>query len=227
MAITVTKASFNQTLHRVITLAGMQNPDVSTPAVKEGAPFTLADFKEALHQSAIEIQLIVADTLDHPYRNNYFTETPDTVAYGGRIPSALAAHSKVEITVDGTAKPGKKARNRQHVEKCIEFPEIYGPGSRLYWIEHGHLYFVGTSAKVHSPTVETDRTAVENDNELNLPDAWSNGIVFNTFKHLYMKGQDSAQIAHYTNLFNGIYVPRIVGNDGDMPKPEIYQSFNN
>jgi hypothetical protein len=227
MSITVTKANFTRTLYRVIMLAGMQDPDYSVPTVKEGAPFSLNDFKEAVHQSAIEIQLMVADCLGHPYRNNYFTETPININYGDKIPSALAAHSKVSITANSITKPGRRARNRTHVERCIENPEIFGEGNYKYFIEHGLLYFVGTSAAIYSPTVELDREAVEVADTLNLPDAWSNGIVFNSFKQLYMKGQDASQINHYTGIFQKVYAPKILGNDEDMPKPETFQMFNN
>jgi hypothetical protein len=227
MSITVTKANFTRTLLQLVTLAGMQDPDYGVPTVKEGAPFTLDNFKEALHLSAIEIQLMVADTLSHPFRNNYFSETPVNLNYGDRVPGALAPHSKVSITAGLVTKTGRKARNRLHVERCIEHPEIFGPGTYKYFIEHGHLYFVGTTAAVYSPTIETDRAAVESADELDLPDAWSNAIIFNAFKQLYMKGQDAAQINHYTNIFLRIYAPRILGNDSDMPKPEVFQSFDN
>lgn len=226
MAITVTRANYTRTLYRTVLLLGLQDPNYNVPTVKDGAPFTLDDIKEAVMQADVDQALVIVDTLDHPYRNFFFTETPTNISYGARIPVALGPHSKVVINAGVTSMVGKLARNRQHVENCLAHPELYGAGTGLYWPEHGHLYFVGTTAAVHSPTVDLNRTTVASTDLLMNPDAYTNGVIARSFKMLYMNGQDRSHRLFYIDQSERFDM-RIQGKALDLPEPERFQQLNN
>jgi hypothetical protein len=232
MAITVTKANFTRTLYWSILLLGMQDPDFTAPTVKEDAPFTLDNFKEAVMQADIEQALVIVDLLDHPYRNAFFTETPASLAYGDRIPVAIGPHSKVAVTYTegggGHTKTvfGRLARNRQHIELCNDQSDIFGDGHGLYWMQDGHIFFCGDSAAVHSPTVNLNRSTVISSDTLLNPDAYANGVIARSFKMLYMNGQDQSHRKFYIDQADR-FDRRIAGMALDLPEPEVFQQLNN
>ena len=225
MAITVNLAPLEATLYKTILLLGYQNPDVITPDVVETAPFTLEEIREALFMSDLEIATFIVGLLDHPFRNNFFTETPIVLTSGQRIPIAIAPHSKVMINNGTQYVKGRLAENYEHFRNTMLHANIFGPGENLYWIEDGCLEFIGTGAQIFSPTVNLDRaTAISTDKLIN-PENYANAIIQNSFKMLYMKGQDLSQREFYTRQ-SQLTLARIAGKELSIPEPEVYRRLN-
>jgi hypothetical protein len=229
MAITVTKASYPRTVYRLLVLLGFQNRDIGgfVPTVNPGSPFSLEDCQEAVMQADLKIAQDICNLAAHPYKTAFFTETPITLSYGDKIPAAIGEHNEVKITsAAGPTEKGRLAKNYQHLKDAIAFPDVYGDAKFLYWIEHGIIYFNGTSAKVYSPTIDLNRTTVASLGFLMCPDAYANGIIAEALQMLLQRGGDSSMVKHYEGQAEKFRARMIVKKALDLPEVESFQKLD-
>ncbi len=235
MAITVTRADYPRTVYRTLVILGIQDPDYITPRVLTGAPWTLANIQEAVMQADLQIALRICNLAAHPYKNFFFTETPVDLVNGSKIPPAIGEHYYVEIELDplvieapgpnlpGPKKKGRLAKNYQHVQDALDYPNIFGTADYLYWIEHGQIFFKGAKARIYSPTIELNRATIASSGLLNCPDAYANGIIATAPQMLLQRGGDSSLVEHYEREGEKFHDRMIMKKALDLPEVEQFQ----
>lgn len=195
-------------------------------AVLSSSPYTLDLLKKQICQSDVEVCSLIASVDDHPYRNKFFTETPDAIASGARIPGYIGVHGGVEIQIASVWYPGKLAQNLEHLNRAkdkyaINTALIPASSLKLYWIDNGKLHFVasGTSGRVYTPTIPiADDTA--GTPTLATPKALQFALIAHALSMLAPLGSDSNHRAYWGQIWSG-YVSMILSGKESIPEPEM------
>lgn len=217
-------ADLTRCLTRMIRYMGLTDPDFpNSDTVYKGAPFTRNNLRDALLASDGDYCNIIISDLNHPFATIFYTEEPAELNNGDAIEAHLGTHRKVMLKVSTDPdvwKAGRQAKNYDHIQKVITFPNVYGTPKDLYLIECGLLYHTGIKGKVYSATFNIDRSAP--DGALQGPEAYENGIIAGAIAMSYMNGQDLNQRQYYLAQ-DAMMKERAKGRETTLPDLEIFK----
>lgn len=231
------KAEFSYVMKRAIRYLGIadQNYPEST-AINPNAPYTKLFLTEHIIKADEELCWLIASASDHPYRNEFFSNTdPLELISGSRIPTFMGTHGGVEIQVAATEEngapswiPGKLAQSFDHLmrtrDKSVNFPELLTSSSAtLYWIENGKLELVDPTAtgRVWTPVIFSSNPT-DDEPFLKTPSPYANGLVGLTLSNVRPLGADANHRNDWTAIWAG-YMQMISGNSLNLPEPERLQ----
>lgn len=198
-------------------------------AVASTAPYTLDTIRKQIVQSDVEMCALIASVEDHPYRNQFFTEAPDAIADGVRIPAYIGIHGGVEVeTGVGSAiyKRGRLASSYDHFLRTKENFTFYGSPYDLYYIDNGRLLIAsGQRGRVYVPTIPLadDTVALP---VLSTPKTYQNGVLGHVIATLRPVGANADHRTSWERIWAG-YVQMVNNREASLPSPERMQRIAN
>lgn len=207
----------------LLGIADKNNPDAKTP----GSPYVLNDLRDYLLQSDLETRILIAQTLNHPFRNALNWVESDAIEQGGEVPQYMGSHRGVFINYTGGGrKVGQLAQHFDHLNNHRFKGELYGPAYGLYWIENGHIYFyddLGDAAAVMEiPNLSINRTASGGLGSLSSPVAYEWAVVCNAMKVTPKYGR-SNEMAQLAVSLAADYERMITEKALSLPVPEVFK----
>lgn len=220
-------ANYQFCFRRVVKFIGAADPNSPEgDAVMAPSPYTPQMIKSQICQSDVEIAALMCSVEGDPYRNKFFTETPDAQASGTRIIGFIGVHGGVEVrrNSDDPWKPGSLAQSLPHLQRLRDKRRInpnllLRSSNYVYWIDNGKLELVGAAeGRVYVPTIPIpDDTA--NTPVLSTPRARQNAVIAHSIMTLNPVGADTGHRTNWANIF-GTYVQMIISGNPSLPDPE-------
>lgn len=226
-------SSYTFCFRRVARFLGVADPNSAEgDDVMSSAPYTKDQIKKQICQSDVEICALIASVEEHPYRNKFFTEMPEDLANGARIPGYIGVHGGVWVNSigaggGGTWERGRLAQSFEHLLRtrdkyAVATSNVPASSVKLYWIENGMLQLVaGAAGRVYVPTIPTpdDTHATPT---LATPKVYQWGIVGHTLATLRPVGAESGHRNEWANIW-AAYTQMILSGKASLPEPERLQ----
>lgn len=227
MAITPhPRADYAFLFRRIATFLGIADPNSPEgDQIQDGAPFTGSMVKNQIVQSDVETCSLIASVENHSFRSAFFTEDPDPIADGARVPAFIGTHGGVLIetgTASGVYDKGRLAGSFDALRRVRSSFAFYGSPYDLYFIDNDTLHTAGGQrGKVLVPTIPIADATVETP-ELSTPRAYQNGVIGHAIATLRPVGANAQHRMDWERIWSG-YVSMILSNEASLPDPEKMQ----
>ena len=221
------KSEYQFCFRRIAKFLGVASPNSTEgDAVIATSPYTADLIKKQICQSDTEICALIASVADHPFRAEYFSEEPDAVPDGARIPSYIGVHGGVWVeTGSGEFTPGRLAQSLDHLNRVKFNSHTYGNHPDLYFIDNGVLHLASApSGKVFVPTIPIADADLPTP-ELFSPKVYAMGIVAHAISNLRVVGADETHRNNWTGIWSA-YMQMILSGKGSLPEPERLQRIS-
>lgn len=228
MAITAhPKSSYQFCFRRTAKFLGIASPNSPEgDLLIATSPYTADMLKKQLCQADTEICALIASVTDHPFRGEYFTEQPDPIADGARIPGYIGVHGGVFVeSSPNQFTSGRLAQSLDHLNRVKFQSYVYGNSPDLYFIDNGVIHLAAAArAKIFVPTIPIADEGLPSP-EFFSPKVYQMGLVAHAIANLRVVGADAQHRNDWTGIWSA-YMQMILSGTGSLPEPERLQRIS-
>lgn len=222
---TVPTADIYRCLKMMLKALGLTDPRDSTGlTAMDGGFLTKKECLDRILLADMEIRILIANTLSHPFRNALSVAISDTITCGGNLPPSLAAHKKVLI-VHPDGSPSRLGDLAQHVD-LVRTLQQDAAMSLDYWdkyfidngrVELGHL---SATALITLFDLTINRTANTNDGSISSPVNYEYAVACRAIIKSIVRNQNLSDLQIYAQE-NSMYENEIKAGNTNLPKSDI------
>lgn len=218
------KADYERLYRDTLLSSGLADlqADANGDVILVDAPYKASQVKRRIVQQDIEVCLLIASTPDHPFREEYVTETPDELQSGALIPAYMGTHAGVEIGPSGGVFTfsDRLAQSFEHLIRWQDRKLDDAKDSLLYFINNSRIYLRDTTkrAKVSVPTIPI-ADDMASPPTLSSPRGYHNAVLAATIATLRVPGTDTIHRDLWTQIW-AVAQQMIADKALSIPAPE-------
>ncbi len=229
MPTTHAKLDYQFALRRVIKWLGAGDdnyPEGTT--VNANSLYTQTMIRQQIIQSDLEVAALAAASPDNPYRNEYFTDDPVTVADGEKIVGYVGVHGNAQVRdpegVQEDVWPAKLATSFDHIERIRDKAAIGAtlvPESSLlvYFIHNGIVHLANRAYVLEIELPKLPFDLADETPALLSPQLYANAVIAHAVFTSLPLGADNGHRTQWSNIW-AAYAQMIAGGAFSLPEPE-------